>query len=456
MELDYWQAKLERFRMTELPEGFANRQGVDIGIIGKYARAYLGTVFERIYTVKGTTTAAFRRMWGLQQERTPKARTNHAHHCIDAIVIACIGPREYDLWARYAGDTERYERGEAGRPRCEKPWPTFTEDVRALTEELLIAHHTADNMVKQSRKRRYKHGKALCDEAGNPRYAQGDTARGALHKQTFYGAILRDDEVQYVVRKPLDQLQKDDVEKIVDEAVKQRVKEAIAEAGFKTATDPAQYTVWMNREKGIPIRKVRIFATSVKRPLRLKEQRDASVHPHKRHYYAVNDANYCMALYEGTNERGRTERSFEVVNRLEAAAFFKASADRASRPDLVPCRDAKSYPLKYILKPGTMVLFYENTPEELGECTPAELAKRLYKVTGISTALIGQKYAYGVLTLKHHQEARPSGELKIKKGSWKIGEEYRPLIGMNHTQLNACVEGYDFELTVTGKIRFKH
>ena len=456
MELDYWQAKLERFRMTELPEGFTNRQGVDIGIIGKYARAYLGTVFERIYTVKGTTTAAFRRMWGLQQERTPKARTNHAHHCIDAIVIACIGPREYDLWARYAGDTERYERGEAGRPRCEKPWPTFTEDVRTLTDELLIAHHTADNMVKQSRKRLYKHGKALCDEAGNPRYAQGDTARGALHKQTFYGAILRDDEVQYVVRKPLDQLQKDDVEKIVDEAVKQRVKEAIAEAGFKTATDPAQYTVWMNREKGIPIRKVRIFATTVKRPLRLKEQRDASVHPHKRHYYAVNDANYCMALYEGTNERGRTERSFEVVNRLEAAAFFKASADRASRPDLVPCRDAKSYPLKYILKPGTMVLFYENTPEELGECTPAELAKRLYKVTGISTTLIGQKYAYGVLTLKHHQEARPSGELKIKKGSWKIGEEYRPLIGMNHTQLNACVEGYDFELTVTGKIRFKH
>lgn len=77
-------------------------------------------------------------------------------------------------------------------------------------------------------------------------------------------------------------------------------------------------------------------------------------------------------------------------------------------------------------------------------------------MTGISTSLIGQKYAYGVLTLKHHQEARPSGELKMKKGCWKIGEEYRPLIGMNHTQLNACVEGYDFELTVTGKIRFKH
>jgi CRISPR-associated endonuclease Csn1 len=38
---------------------------------------------------------------------------------------------------------------------------------------------------------------------------------------------------------------------------------------------------------------------------------------------------------------------------------------------------------------------------------------------------------------------------------WKIGEAYRPLIGILHTQLNAYVEGDDFELTVTGEIKFK-
>ena len=32
--------------MTEVPDGFSNRQGVDIGMIGKYARLYLKTVFE--------------------------------------------------------------------------------------------------------------------------------------------------------------------------------------------------------------------------------------------------------------------------------------------------------------------------------------------------------------------------------------------------------------------------
>ena len=103
-----------------------------------------------------------------------------------------------------------------------------------------------------------------------------------------------------------------------------------------------------------------------------------------------------------------------------------------------------------------MVLFYENSPEELYECSRAELTKRLYKVTGMSSMLIQKKYNYGTITLKHHQEARPAGELKAKNGEWKIEEEYRPVIFLYHSQLNALVEGYDFELTVTGEIRFKH
>lgn len=124
MQLDYWRGKLERFTMTEVPEGFSNRQGVDIGIIGRYARLYLKTVFERIYTVKGETTAEFRKMWGLQEEYAKKERVNHVHHCIDAVTIACIGRKEYDHWARYVGDEERYLRNEGVRPQFEKPWPT--------------------------------------------------------------------------------------------------------------------------------------------------------------------------------------------------------------------------------------------------------------------------------------------------------------------------------------------
>lgn len=455
MELDYWRGKYERFTMTEVPEGFSNRQGVDIGIIGKYARLYLKTVFDRIYTVKGWTTAEFRRMWGLQPEYEKKERVNHVHHCIDAITIACIGRREYDLWAQYAGDEERYERGEAAKPCFEKPWPTFTEDVKAVADELLVAHHTPDNMPKQSRKRLRVRGRVQCTADGRPIYVQGDTARGSLHQQTFYGAIERDGEIKYVIRKSLDSLQQTDVDKIVDEAVRQKVKDAVEAVGFNKAVKDPEYIIWMNEEKRVPIRKVRIYAGRVTDPIQLKKQRDLSVKEYKQDYHVANDGNYCMAIYEGTDSRGKRQRTFEIVNNLEAAQFFRMSRDRQAHPDLVPLSDKNGYPLKWFLKTGTMVLFYEKTPEELYDCTPEELVKRLYKVTKFSFLRSGNN-SYGTLVFRHHQEARPAGELKPKNGVWRAGEAYRPIIGMYHTQLNAFVEGCDFEMSVTGEIRFKH
>lgn len=455
MQLDDLRGKYERFLMTEVPEGFGNRQGVDIGIIGKYARLYLKTVFERVETVKGETTHAFRQMWGLQQAFAPKERVDHVHHCIDAITIACIGRNEYDRWARYAADEERYERGEDAKPAFPKPWPTFTQDVAAAADELLVAHHTPDNLPRQSRKRLRVRGKIQKNKHDEPIYRQGDTARGPLHLQTFYGAIRRDDEIRYVVRKSLAGLQPADVEKIVDDTVRQRVREAIAEHGFKQATDPDSVTIWMNREKGVPVRKVRIYAGAAMspKPLGEKRHRDASVHPHKNPYYVAYGSNYCMALYEGTGCKGKTKRSFEIVSTLEAAQYFKASADRTARPDLVPRVDAKGYPLRCILKTGILVLFYEKTPDELNDCTPKELERRLYKLTKFSSMNVGNN-RYGTLVFRHHREARATSELKPKNGIWKAGEAYRPLIALYHTQLNALIEGYDFRMTVAGKIVF--
>ena len=449
MELDYWRGKYERFVMDGIPEGFSNRQGVDIGIVGKYARLYLKTVFERIYTVKGSTTSDFRKMWGLQEEFEKKERVNHVHHCIDAITIACIGRREYDEWARYVGDEERYRRGEGAKPNFEKPWPTFTEDVKAVAEEVLVAHHTPDNMAKQTRKKLRVRGKVKLNAQREPIYIQGDTARGRLHQDTFYGAVKREGEIKYVLRKSLDKLKLEDVEKIVDEEVKRKVKEAIQAVGFKEAMDAEKYTVWMNEEKQIPIRKVRIFTPNVTRPLELKRHRDLSDKPYKQDYHVANDSNYCMAIYEECNRKGQVKRSFEIVNNMKAAKYFKRSSDKLMRPCLVPQTNENGFPLKWLLKTGTMVLFYENSPEELFECSQEELVKRLYKVTAMSGS---DERLY----LTHHQEARQVKELDRKDGAWKIGEAYRPLIRLRYTQLHAYVEGYDFELTVTGEIEFKH
>lgn len=288
MEHDYWKGKSMRFTMTEVPEGFSNRQGVDIGIIGRYARLYLKTVFEKVYVVKGATTADFRRAWGLQEEYAKKERVNHIHHCIDAITIACIDGKSYQEWAAYQKEVEYTEKRRIARPQFPKPWPTFTEDVKAVADELLVSHYTANNLPKHSRKKLRVRGKVQLDAEGKPIYVQGDTARAALHQQTFYGAIKRDDEIKYVVRKSLDALQPADVDKIVDDAVRECVKAAIARESFKEAMSKP---ICFNEVKGVYIKKVRIYTPSITSPIHLKKHQMLSRFDYKQDYHVANATN---------------------------------------------------------------------------------------------------------------------------------------------------------------------
>lgn len=451
VKLNYWRAKLETFELTEVPEGFSNRQGVDIGIIGKYAKLYLETVFRRVFTVKGVATAEFRKMWGLQEEYTKKERVNHVHHCIDAITVACIGSGMYAKWAQYQLDEERYKLYGGKKPAFDKPWDTFTEDVKGVANNLLVSHYTSDNMPKQSRKILRVRGKVQLNADGKPIYVQGDTARASLHLDKFYGAIKRDGEIKYVIRKSLNDLKSmSDIEKIVDANIKECVMNAISREGF---TEALSKPICFNEVKGVYIKKVRIFTSTnqAPKPLGNKQQRYLSIHDYKRPYYVVYGGNYCMAIYEGVDNRSKTKRSYKILNNLEASFYYNNKMDYY---DLVPFSDDNDNPLKCILRAGTMVLLYEDTPNELYECLGAELVKRLYKVKGLCDKKTGNnRTAY--ITLIHHQEARPDKVLVVKKGVFVQNEDYRPIIELSHNQFNALVEGYDFELTVTGEIKFK-
>ena len=66
MEFDYWKNKLDRFTRTEISQGFVNSQLVDTQIITKYAFHYLKTVFNKVDVIKGTNTAEFRKIYGIQ------------------------------------------------------------------------------------------------------------------------------------------------------------------------------------------------------------------------------------------------------------------------------------------------------------------------------------------------------------------------------------------------------
>ena len=448
LDRDYWKGKYTRFVMESVPEGFSRRQGTGIGLISKYAGLYLKSLFHQpqdrnksnVYVVKGVTTAEFRRMWGLQQGYEKKSRDNHVHHCIDAITIACIGKREYDLMAQYYHDEELHEYGEGCKPHFPKPWPTFTEDLLAIEKELLVVHSTPDVLPKQAKK--------WVKVKGEKRLAQGDSVRGSLHLDTFYGAIEREGEIKYVVRKSLSALKDTDVKNIVDDTVRGIVEDAIKLHGFKKAMEGP---IYMNKEKGIEIRKVRIYVPTVTKPLNIRNQRDVSRKEYKRQYHVSNDSNYVLAIYEGM-VKGNVKRSFELVNKLDAGKFFKRSTDRNDYPDLFPIVSSQGSELKYTLKVGTQVLLWEKKPDEIWELTNEQLKSRLYRVVGLSLKPAGD-LTYGLITLRYHQEAKQAKDLKAKNGAFKANEEHRPLIAMLNTQFNALIEGVDFELTILGEVK---
>ena len=278
--------------------------------------------------------------------------------------------------------------------------------------------------------------------------AKGDCARGSLHKETYYGAIERDGKIEYVVRKALASFEKEtELDNIVDDTVREIVREAVRGKTFKEAI--AQ-PIYMNKEKGILIQKVRCFAQGITRSLNIRQQRDISLKEYKQTFHVANDTNYCMAIYEGL-VKNKIKRDFELVKTLDAVTYFKDSTCKVEFPTLVPSKTNAELPLKSIIKIGTMVLLYENTPAEIDFADKKDLARRLYKVVGLSSMSISG-YTYGVMSLRYHQEARQTKELKSKNGRYRNGEQYRPLMVLLHTQFSALVEGFDFHINVLGEI----
>jgi CRISPR-associated endonuclease Csn1 len=490
----YLEDKYNNFVRKEPKTGFKNSQIPDTGIITKYAQSYLRSYFKRVESVKGGMVAEFRKLWGVQKSYrddndkkhyAEKDRSKHTHHTIDAIVIACMTKQKYDMLAHAWTLEDESKLPEARRTlEASKPWKTFTEDIAKIEEEILVSHYTPDNLKKQSKKilrvkgkkqfvaemeqnadgkltpKTDQNGKIIykLDEKGQkiPRLQQGDTVRGSLHQDTIYGRVKDPEtkEIRSVVRKNLESLKSSDIEKIVDPEVREIVKKAILDKVLVLASNPQQANkinteigVWMNKEKGIQIKKVRVYTDSVKNPLEIKEHAplSKSKHEHKQHVYGQNDENYAMAIYEGVDKKGKIKRVYEIVNNIDAGKFYRLSNSIKNNP-LVPYLHLDTnYPLRYVLKKGDMVLFFENDAEELYNLNSKELGKRLYKLAKFD--------AQGRLTFRYHKEARLASELK-EVYQVDFNEPFEQ-IRLQVSKLNILLNKMDFEFVATGEIILK-
>lgn len=440
LQRDYWRGKYLRFTMESVPEGYSRRQGTDIGVISKYARLYLKSLFKHVYTVNGIATSDFRKIWGIQKVYSEKERVNHVHHCIDAIVIACIGLDEYNKLGAYYHDEENHKWYGMSKAYFKKPWSTFVEDLKNVQDEILVYHYTPDNMPKQGRRKILldvevdgikKKKKVLC---------KGDAARGLLHSDTYYGAIENDGVVKYVKRINLASMKVTDVKNIVDDAVRGIVEAAIREKGFKEAMAG---TIWMNEEKQIPIKKVRCY-TSIKNPISFdkKKQRDLSDKEYKRNYYVTTKGNYIVALYVGSTKTGKRKTFYEFVNMMEAAGYYKTSNDKSVVGHNIVPLEKDDCQLAFILKKGTMVIFYKETKDEVWDYSQKETVRNLYYVSMIESD--------GRVTFKYHQEARRDEELPRNASD---ASDIKPKIRVGLASAKILVQGYDFEINELGEIK---
>ena len=126
--------------MEEVTTKFTNANLVDTRLITKYARAYLKSYFKNVNVVNGQITDTLRKLWGLQGENEEKDRSNHIHHCIDAVTVACV---EKGTVNRMSEAFHNYERdffnGNSGaRVFFPEPMKDFVASMKNLKDEVFI------------------------------------------------------------------------------------------------------------------------------------------------------------------------------------------------------------------------------------------------------------------------------------------------------------------------------
>lgn len=447
LELDYWRDKLNRFLVK--PEklsseegklnGFKRRQLVDAGIMSAHAVELLESVYNDVQAVNGAATAFARKAWGLQGDEA-KDRTNHTHHAKDAMVIAALTPSRFNAICSALKDDGTIH------PRpcdvCPAPYENFAEKVRKAAEDILVKHVLRQTTLKQSSKRN-----VLAKSHVNSKdpskvvsavLSRGDTVRGQLHKETFYGCIMKpgSEDKAFVVRKSLIGPVKNAkalIDKIVDPAINAIVADAIArlEQSGKTNVEPGD----IRMSSGVPVNKVRIYAHKDSCN-ELRNHTMPSTKPYKNPYYVESGtgSNFRLAIFDNPPDA-----------KLDNSLYW---AQNHKKADYMPCNKKPGF-VGYVY-PGTMAFTHDG-----------DKRGHLYKVVKFN--YIG-KYPY--ITLRLHSEARAAKDLekelpaigKNKKGESKIDFENPHemlLIGPKVYLKQIWFEGIHFDIGLDGVVRFK-
>ena len=460
MELDYWTSKLERFLITEVTTGFVSKQMSDTRVISKYVFHYLKSFFNRVDMQYGSTTATFRKIYGLPE----KDRSNHTHHAVDAAMLAFIpssARRDEMLRLFYqideekkAGHADEVNRFKAkleqeknltlyGSKYAKAKGVRMIDIVNQLKETMMVNHVVKDQALTPAKKCSSikKNGERI------KIVKTGTCIRGQIHKESFFGAIkpwvidkegnfLRGDQglpyatnIKYVKRCKLQLKQGrgegftdwDDLEKrIIDKALFRQLKEQANGLSFKDACAKG-FTVKRKVNGSIVENKIRHVRCEIPSNLShfpTKKHVFLSDKDYKHYYYAESaDLQYCCE-YQGSHET-----AYVSYTLYDLSMNMKASKEPF--PKSIQGKREMLH-LSRVLTKGEMVLLYKTSENELKTLNKAQLAKRLYRITGFEK----RKERTDTIKLSKHNYSAAKDE-----GKGKSFDNFEKLIQLNKIQL---------------------
>ena len=416
LECEYWVKKVNTFTRTEYTEGFRNNQLNDTRTISKYAFHYFKSVFRDVSVQRGETTALFRKILGIQNVYEKKDRNLHSHHAIDAAVLTLI-PREdsrkalVELFykkeeARKLNDNIAFYESVLNEKIEECNIPSCKNIVSYIENNIIVYHVAKDQTLTPSRRRIRRRGRVIKDKNGNPLWKTGDSIRGQLHKETFYGAIklpvldgnsitrdengkfITEDKLTFVIRKELKykanssdsgfanlkKLEEAIVDKNLYAIIKSQIPEGVS---FKDALENGIYMIKNGKNgekiKTNRIRHIRCFAPTNAGPVDIKKQSYKSKQDYKNFYYATPGELPYMCVYEHTEKPNK--RIFEPYNLLRLTLNKQNVGFQST---IVIKKDV--YRLAQVLKRNDTILIYENSLEDVYNMDQEKLHSLIYTI----------------------------------------------------------------------------
>jgi CRISPR-associated endonuclease Csn1 len=430
MEYDEWKQRLTNLTTKEITPSFRNNQLNDTRTISKYSYHYLKSVFGRVVVQRGETTAVFRKIFGFQEAYEKKDRSRHTHHAIDALTLSLIpyGPKRekmMELWYQiqeahrfkdYVQERQLKDRLEREKLLCGLGHYSPNEVVRYIEVSTLVKNDATNHALTKNIKRYRVRGKVvpLRDENGNIVYektakgikrvkakyiSQGNSIRGAIHDQSFYGKIekWKDDgshekEELFVIRRKIEFKAGnvgsgfkswDDLEKqMVDKKLFKKFKKQHPDKSFKDACAEGFYTYIIENgvQRKVKVRHVRCLAITAQP---LKKHVFQSQHGGKEQFYYVSPGE-AYGVFEYVSKDG--ERLYESDNLFTLSEKMKNGAlTEKPCPKRITDKKGKEYHhTRTILKDATILIYPSSeSAENQFNLDVSTLSKRLYRINTI-------------------------------------------------------------------------